>query len=97
MLHIMNALLYFDDILGTFINNLWTEICQWTSVFYVIICSYIACPNEQAALYFPKGDQCLALVYQQPQANSLNGTLVTPGTLRCLWIVLINSDWHISN
>jgi hypothetical protein len=27
MLHIMKALLCFDDILGTFINNLWTEIC----------------------------------------------------------------------
>jgi len=28
MLHIMTALLCFDDILGTFIDNLWTEICR---------------------------------------------------------------------
>jgi hypothetical protein len=63
MLHIMKALLYFDDILGISINNLWTEICQQTYVFYVITCLDISCPNEQAALYFPKGDQCLALVY----------------------------------
>lgn len=66
MLHIMKALFCFVDILGTFINNLWTEICRWTSVLYVITCSYISCPNEQVALYFPKEDQCLELLYQQP-------------------------------
>ena len=55
---------------------------------FCILCNnmliYISCTNEQAALYFPTEDQCLALVYQQPQANSMNGTLVAPGTLRCV-------------